>query len=177
METDHKRLFIGNSGGNLNEYWDAFRRFPRLQGGFIWDWVDQGISMIDSTGKLKYGYGGDFGESSHDSNFCLNGLNWPDRGLSWVNQQTMSSKWGNPKPYLNIPNNSHGLKSKLPQNDIIKSTINVESSISKPQLLEAKQCQKCFECKVIGIKLPGKLVYYLDLYSLIDLFTFFFLFD
>ena len=63
-------------GGNLNEYWSTFRRFPRLQGGFIWDWVDQGITVLDSQGQARWAYGGDFGEISHDANFCLNGLNW-----------------------------------------------------------------------------------------------------
>ena len=72
---------MGNSGGNLDEYWNAFETYPRLQGGFIWDWVDQGISAVDSTGQYVWAYGGDFGENDHDANFCLNGLNWPDRGL------------------------------------------------------------------------------------------------
>ncbi len=75
---------MGNSGGNLQDYWKAFTQYSRLQGGFIWDWVDQGIAVTDSQNKLKWAYGGDFGEIVHDLNFCLNGLNFPDRGLPWT---------------------------------------------------------------------------------------------
>jgi beta-galactosidase len=52
---------MGNSGGSLSEYWNAFKVFPRLQGGFIWDWVDQGISTQDAEGNFIWAYGGDFG--------------------------------------------------------------------------------------------------------------------
>jgi hypothetical protein len=72
---------MGNSSGNLSDYWDAFHEYPRLQGGFIWDWADQGISVQSCSGKPMWAYGGDFGEIVHDANFCLNGLTWPDRGL------------------------------------------------------------------------------------------------
>ena len=72
---------MGNSGGNLELYWKWFNNFSRLQGGFIWDWVDQAISTVGILGRPIWAYGGDFGESSHSENFCLNGLNWPDRGL------------------------------------------------------------------------------------------------
>ena len=53
-----------------------------MQGGFIWDYVDQGIAVKDSHKRLKWAYGGDFGETYHDANFCANGLMYPDRGLS-----------------------------------------------------------------------------------------------
>jgi hypothetical protein len=72
---------MGNSGGNLDDYWRAFHMHPRLQGGFIWDWVDQGLSTTDSKGYCFWAYGGDFGEKDHDGSFCLNGMNWPDRGF------------------------------------------------------------------------------------------------
>ena len=74
---------MGNSGGSLSAYWEAFKQYPRLQGGFIWDWVDQGIAVTNSQNRLKWAYGGDFGEVTHDANFCLNGLCWPHRGLAW----------------------------------------------------------------------------------------------
>ncbi len=70
---------MGNSLGSFNEYWDAFRRYPRLQGGFIWDWVDQGISKYDEQGNHYWGYGGDFGDTINDRQFCINGLMSPDR--------------------------------------------------------------------------------------------------
>ncbi|WP_375752984.1 beta-galactosidase [Vibrio sp. HN007] len=70
---------MGNSIGSFNKYWDAFRQYPRLQGGFIWDWVDQGISKTDDNGKHYWGYGGDFNDTQNDRQFCINGLIFPDR--------------------------------------------------------------------------------------------------
>lgn len=72
---------MGNSTGNFKEYWDIFERNPRMQGGFIWDWVDQGIARYTEDSLLYYVYGGDFNESPSDSNFCLNGLVFPDRSV------------------------------------------------------------------------------------------------
>lgn len=70
---------MGNSVGNLKEYWDAIYTYHGLQGGFIWDWVDQGILTTDEDGTEYWGYGGDFGDEINDLNFCLNGLLFPDR--------------------------------------------------------------------------------------------------
>ncbi len=69
---------MGNSTGNLKEYWDAVRAYPRLCGGFIWDWVDQGLER-ETGGVRWYAYGGDFGDDPNDGPFCINGLVWPDR--------------------------------------------------------------------------------------------------
>ena len=69
---------MGNSNGNIFKYWDAIYEYPRLQGAFIWDWVDQGLTRKDSHGEY-FVYGGDFGETLHDGNFCLNGVISPDR--------------------------------------------------------------------------------------------------
>jgi len=70
---------MGNSTGNLKEYWETIRNHKRLCGGFIWDWVDQGIEQKTETGKRYWAYGGDFGDEPNDGNFCINGLVWPDR--------------------------------------------------------------------------------------------------
>ncbi|EAR09795.1 putative beta-galactosidase [Reinekea sp. MED297] len=70
---------MGNSLGSFDEYWTLFRRHPRLQGGFIWDWVDQGIEQTADTGEAYYAYGGDFGDTPNDRQFCINGLIFPDR--------------------------------------------------------------------------------------------------
>ncbi|MGL5431118.1 MAG: beta-galactosidase [Vibrio sp.] len=70
---------MGNSLGSFNDYWDAFRNYPRLQGGFIWDWVDQGLSQWDENGQHFWAYGGDFGDEINDRQFCINGLVFPDR--------------------------------------------------------------------------------------------------
>ena len=75
---------MGNSVGNLKDYWDTFEDYKALQGGFIWDWVDQVILRKDSTGREFWAYGGDFGSefAEHDSNFCANGLVAADRTLN-----------------------------------------------------------------------------------------------
>jgi beta-galactosidase/beta-glucuronidase len=65
---------MGNATGNFAEYWAAIRSHRRLQGGFIWDWVDQGFRRIAPDGQIWYAYGGDFGDEPNDGAFCLNGL-------------------------------------------------------------------------------------------------------
>jgi len=70
---------MGNSTGNLKEYWEAIERYPRLQGGFIWDWADQGIRQRTEEGEEWFAYGGDFGDEPNDGNFCINGLVSSDR--------------------------------------------------------------------------------------------------
>jgi beta-galactosidase len=73
---------MGNSMGGLKEYWDLIRRYPKYQGGYIWDFVDQGLRWRDAEGRTFYGYGGDFNErDASDMNFCNNGLVAPDRQL------------------------------------------------------------------------------------------------
>ena len=69
---------MGNSTGNLKEYWDAIRGHERLCGGFIWDWIDQGL-LKEEGGARYWAYGGDFGDEPNDGNFCINGILWPDR--------------------------------------------------------------------------------------------------
>lgn len=88
---------MGNSNGNLEKYWKLFRSHPRCQGGFVWDWVDQGLRKTipspacgvgrgdgaagggEGSEVGTWGYGGDFGEPLNDGNFCVNGVVWPDR--------------------------------------------------------------------------------------------------
>ncbi|UCC97929.1 MAG: DUF4981 domain-containing protein [Phycisphaerales bacterium] len=70
---------MGNSVGNLKEYWDAIRSHKRLIGGFIWDWADQGLRKKSPDGKEFWAYGGDYGDNPNDGNFCCNGLVQPDR--------------------------------------------------------------------------------------------------
>ncbi|WP_246072832.1 glycoside hydrolase family 2 TIM barrel-domain containing protein [Paenibacillus dokdonensis] len=73
---------MGNSSGGLSAYWELFDRYPVLQGGFIWDWIDQAIWTKNQDGVEYLAYGGDFGESPHDGTFCGNGLIFADRSLS-----------------------------------------------------------------------------------------------
>jgi beta-galactosidase len=70
---------MGNSGGNLSDYYAVFESHPRFQGGFIWEWCDHGILQHTENGTPFWAYGGDFGEEIHDSNFCCDGLVFPDR--------------------------------------------------------------------------------------------------
>ena len=72
---------MGNSVGGLKDYWDLFYRYPNLQGGCIWDWVDQGFEATDANGRRFWQYGGDFGPANvpSDNSFLLNGLVAADR--------------------------------------------------------------------------------------------------
>jgi len=87
---DRRRPFImceyahamGNSCGCLKEYWQAIYNYPGLGGGFIWDWVEQGLRKADpKTGREFWAYGGDFGDEPNDLNFCCNGMVMPDRAI------------------------------------------------------------------------------------------------
>lgn len=99
---------MGNSTGNLKEYWQTIRANRALQGGFIWDWVDQGILTKDENGNPYYAYGGDFNSKGYPNqeNFCLNGLVWPDRTPS---PQLFEVK----KEYQNIQIKSKDLKNGI----------------------------------------------------------------
>ena len=71
---------MGNSEGGFKEYWDIIRKYPKYQGGFIWDFVDQSVRWTGKNGKMIYAYGGDFNRfDASDQNFCDNGLISPDR--------------------------------------------------------------------------------------------------
>ena len=70
---------MGNSNGSLADYWDAFEKYPGLQGGFIWEWIDHGLKQKTADGREYWAYGGDFGDVPNDLNFVCDGLVWPDR--------------------------------------------------------------------------------------------------
>jgi len=74
---------MGNSVGNLQDYWDVIEEYPILQGAFIWDWVDQGLLAKNEAGEEYWTYGGDYGpvDVPSDGNFCINGLVFPDRTI------------------------------------------------------------------------------------------------
>ncbi|HOW31403.1 MAG TPA: glycoside hydrolase family 2 TIM barrel-domain containing protein [Bacteroidales bacterium] len=104
---------MGNSSGNLVDYWDAINSHEQLQGGFVWDWVDQGILQYDSAGKKFWAYGGDFGpgDVASDGNFCCNGLVFPDRtphpGLTEIKKVYQNVKFrlaDTPSPAVEITN-------------------------------------------------------------------------
>lgn len=95
---------MGNSSGNFQEYYDIIRSSPQMQGGFIWDWVDQAILAHDENGRAYWGYGGDFGAQNytHDENFCINGLVFADRtahpGLKEVKKVYQDIRFSSPDP-------------------------------------------------------------------------------
>lgn len=74
---------MGNSLGNFIDYWDTFEKYDILQGGCIWDWVDQGFAETDENGVKYWTYGGDYGKigTPSDGDFCINGIVFPDRSI------------------------------------------------------------------------------------------------
>lgn len=98
---------MGNSNGNFYQYWETIRdpKYPRIQGGFIWDWVDQALISKTEDGTEFYAYGGDFGDTPNDGNFCMNGLLFPEReehpGLMEVKyiQQPIDIQWKSKSTY------------------------------------------------------------------------------
>lgn len=73
---------MGNGPGNLREYQDLFEKYPRLQGGFIWEWYDHGLKEVGKEGQTIYCYGGDYGDKPNNGNFCIDGLLRPDKVMS-----------------------------------------------------------------------------------------------
>jgi beta-galactosidase len=70
---------MGNSNGSLADYWEAIENHRGLQGGYIWDWIDQGLEAFTEGGVKYWKYGGDFGDEPTDYDFCLNGILFPDQ--------------------------------------------------------------------------------------------------
>jgi beta-galactosidase len=70
---------MGNGPGGLLEYQQLFEKYPRCQGGFVWEWIDHGIRQCTDDGREFFAYGGDFGEVLHDGNFVMDGLLFADR--------------------------------------------------------------------------------------------------
>ncbi len=84
--SDQRPLFLceyahamGLGPGNLKEYWDTIYAYPSLIGGCVWEWVDHGIRQQTAEGEEYFAYGGDFNDFPNDANFCIDGLNFPDR--------------------------------------------------------------------------------------------------
>ncbi len=102
---------MGNSVGNFKEYWDIIRTQPRCIGGFIWDWVDQGLLETDTQGVKYWAYGGDYGDKPNDLNFCCNGVIGPDQTpkpamweIKYIYQPVVISPVNLEKNYISIFN-------------------------------------------------------------------------
>lgn len=107
---------MGNSTGNMKEFWDLFRATPRMIGGCIWDYRDQGLWKTNEEGISYYAYGGDFGEKRHNGNFCINGIVASDgRPKSAMYEckrvyQPIECSWKNQKSGLVLIQNRHAHK-------------------------------------------------------------------
>jgi beta-galactosidase len=112
---------MGNSVGNFQDYWDAYMKYPKLQGGFIWDWVDQVLEKHDEQGRKIWIYGGDWGghKWKHDENFCGNGLINADRTIKPHLSEVK-------KVYQNIRMNAESINDGLIniQNDYLFTNLN-----------------------------------------------------
>lgn len=136
---------MGNSTGNLREYFDIMEGKAHMQGGFIWDWVDQGIDATGRDGRHYWAYGGDFGAwmYTHDENFCCNGLVSPDRtphpGLNEVRKvyQDLEFELVDDKR-LRVYNNMHDtdLSEFSLWYDVCRNGVNVSS-------VEEVECPRC----------------------------------
>lgn len=70
---------MGNGPGGLKEYFETFDAYRRLQGGFVWEWIDHGLTLRQEKGRIDYAYGGDYGDEPNNGNFVIDGLVRPDR--------------------------------------------------------------------------------------------------
>jgi beta-galactosidase len=120
---------MGNSVGNLQDYWDVIESHEQLQGASIWDWVDQGYRKKTADGKEYFAYGGGFGEDQTDGNFCINGLVKPDRT---VTPKTLEVK----KVYQNI---------SVKSIDLTKNKIKIINKHFFTNLYEFKMYWQLFE--------------------------------
>lgn len=108
---------MGNSMGNVREFFDLYEKYPCLTGEFIWDWKDQGLLTKNSSGKEYFAYGGDFGDNPNDGNFCINGLVKPD--WSFTDKVYNTKKIYQPLEFKSVKNskNQFLMKSKLAFSD------------------------------------------------------------
>ena len=103
---------MGNSNGSLADYWDAFETTPGLQGGFVWEWKDHGLTQRVKGGKTRFAFGGQFGDTPHDGNFVADGLVHADltphpamRELAWVHRPVWVTSGGKTSsPHLVVCN-------------------------------------------------------------------------
>ncbi len=138
---------MGNSVGNLQDYWDVIEKYDVLQGGFIWDWVDQGLTKKNENGEDYFAYGGDFGEKKHDRNFCMNGIVASDRKstaklveVKKVYQNIAFSNWELKRNSLQIKNkffftnlNEFDLKWEIKENGLPLQTGILTDIFIEPQ--------------------------------------------
>ena len=164
---------MGNSNGNLQDYWDVIESYDILQGGFIWDWVDQGILKKSESGEYFFAYGGDFGEERSDKNFCMNGVVTTDRHytaklaeVKKVYQNIGFSPWHIQRKAVQIRNkffftnlNAFVFRWEIMENGVPVQSGKIDSLFVEPQSF------KVVEIPFDDIQpLPGK-EYFLNIYA------------
>ena len=120
---------MGNALGNFKEYWDEINSHPRMLGGFIWDWADQGIIK---DGKVLYG--GDFGDKPNLKAFCLNGIVMSDRTLT-PKYYEVQAVYGGER--LEVRGERYGVKGKKMKKKSFTSHLSPLTSIIRPQVFRA----------------------------------------
>ena len=182
--SDKKRPFImceyshamGNSNGNFQEYWDVIMSYKKLQGGFIWDWVDQGIKRITPDGRTWWAYGGDLGGYAlqNDENFNTNGLVASDRsihpGLNEVKkvyQDILFKAKDISKGVVTVINlfNFTNLDQYSFKWQLMRNGVMVKEDNFSVQLLPRQQ--KEITLNIPGIQQADGAEYYLDVYAFI----------
>ena len=162
---------MGNSTGNLWGQWQAIYKYPNLQGGYIWDWVDQGLLQKDKNGREYWAYGGDFGVNApSDGNFLCNGLVNPDRGphpamaeVKYVHQNVGFDAIDAASGKFNITNRFYftNLKKYQIHYSVLANGKTVKSG--KVSLDIAPQASKEFTVPVNGLKARPGTEYFVNL--------------
>ncbi|MDG2280125.1 MAG: glycoside hydrolase family 2 TIM barrel-domain containing protein [Flavicella sp.] len=165
---------MGNSVGNMKEYWDVIYKNDRALGGFIWDWIDQGILRKDENGVAYYAYGGDFGDTPNDGSFCINGIIASDRtpkpeiiACKKVNQPVVISSEDPKTGKFEITNRHHA--QDLTKYEIFWELTENGRVVKKGMLkegLSAKAFEKeTFQLKLKQPKLHSGSEYFINIYG------------
>ncbi len=140
---------MGNALGNFKEYWDEINSNPRMLGGFIWDWVDQGIAMnekcemrnekLSGIPKTAVLYGGDFGDKPNLHAFCMNGIVMSDRTLTpkYYEVQAVYGGWTEQQIANKYPETSKAAPKPLKTKAAANSSLFTLLSSLKPQVFRA----------------------------------------
>ncbi len=161
---------MGNSNGNLKELWDEFRSTPRIIGGCIWDFKDQGLLKTDTkTGQEFYAYGGDFGEKKHDGNFNINGIVAPDGRPKaamyenkWIYQPAESTLEGNSTLKITNRQATNSLAEYIPVLKFLENGTVIKEQQLKPFQLEAGKTTQ-FDIKPYLPKMKSHAEYFVNI--------------